>query len=217
MRIWLIENRSEAEVGALEAPLRQLANDPGEGHVLVGVHRSGPSLVRDLRAQPVDVLVIAEAAWPSEPVLSEIVEWSLGILVATNAERCEGFQALAHLHPLWFIPPRPTLETLRLALRGLASCLKRQEQWKLQIAGLKQRLDDRIVIERAKGILVRRLAISEDEAYKRLRISSRRQRRQIRDIAQSLLDTQSLLTPQRNGCSGDMSAENGIELENGHG
>ncbi|SRR6266849_6811155 len=217
MRIWLIENRSQAEVGALEAPLRQLASDPGEGHVLVGVRPSSPALVRDLGAQPLDALVIAESAWPPEPVLTEIAELALGILVAADAARCERFQAPAQLHPFWFIPPRPTLETLRLALRGLAACLKRQEQWKLQIAGLKQRLDDRIVIERAKGILVRRLAISEDEAYKRLRISSRRQRRQIRDIAQSLLDAQSLLTPERNGCSGDMSAENGIELENGHG
>ncbi len=214
MRIWLVEDRSEAELGALEAPLRQLADDPGEGHVLVGVRPSGPSLVQDLRAQPLDALVIAETAWPSEPVLAEM---ALGILVATNAERYERFQALAELHPLWFIPPRPTLETLRLALRGLAACLKRQERWKLQIAGLKQRLNDRIVIERAKGILVRRLAVSEDEAYKRLRVSSRRQRRQIRDIAQSLLDTESLLIPERNGWSRDRSAETGVELENGHG
>jgi hypothetical protein len=215
MRIWLIENRSEAEVGALEAPLRQLASDPGEGHVLVGVRPSGPSLVRDLGAQPLDALVIAETASRSEPVLTEIAELDLGILVATDIERCERFQALAQLHPFWFIPPRPTLETLRLALRALAACLKRQEQWKLQIAGLKQRLDDRIVIERAKGILVHRFSISEDEAYKRLRMSSRRQRRQIRDIAQSLLDTQSLLLPEPNGSSGHPAADNGIELKNG--
>ena len=55
------------------------------------------------------------------------------------------------------------------------------------------------MIERAKGILVQRLGISEEEAYKRLRVSSRRQRRQIRDIAQSLIDTQALLLPEQNG------------------
>jgi hypothetical protein len=55
------------------------------------------------------------------------------------------------------------------------------------------------VIERAKGILVQQLGVSEEEAYKRLRVSSRRQRRQIRDIAQSLIDTQALLLPEQNG------------------
>jgi len=53
-----------------------------------------------------------------------------------------------------------------------------------------------VVIERAKGVLLQRLGISEEEAYKRLRVLSRRQRRQIRDIAQSLLDAQALLTPE---------------------
>ena len=44
---------------------------------------------------------------------------------------------------------------------------------------LEQRLSDRIIVERAKGILVQRLKITEGDAYKRLRLLSRRQRRQI--------------------------------------
>jgi hypothetical protein len=216
MRIWLVEDRSSPEMERLEGPLQQLANDPGEGHVLVGVRPPGPSLLRDLRAQPLDAVVIAGAAWPSEPALSEMMEIDLGILVATNAEPCKRFQAPAHVNPIWFIPLRPTPETLRLALHGLAACLKREAQWKAQVASLQQRLDDRIVIERAKGILVRRLAISEEEAYKRLRISSRRQRRQIRDIARSLLDTQSLFVPEAGGCSDFLLPEIANESENGH-
>jgi response regulator NasT len=216
MRIWLVENRSEADAGGLEAPLRQLADDLSEGHVLVGVRPAGPSVLRDLRGQQLDAVVIAEPTWPQEPALSELMELDLAILVVTTANQCERFQTLAQLHSLWFIPPRPTLETLRLAVRGLAACRRRQSQWKLQIAGLQQRLSDRVVIERAKGVLVRQLGISEEEAYKRLRVSSRRQRRQIRDIAQSLLDTQSLLLPERNGCANTSFSENVNESEIGH-
>jgi hypothetical protein len=50
-----------------------------------------------------------------------------------------------------------------------------------------------------RGLLVERVGVSEKEAYKRLRVLSRRQRRQIRDIAQALLDTQALLLPEMNG------------------
>src|SRR5207248_1625381 len=89
--------------------------------------------------------------------------------------------------------------SLWLALLGTAAAQRRQLHWKMQLARLQQRLTDRIVIERAKGVLVQRLGISEEDAYKRLRLLSRRQRRQIRDIAQSLLDTQFLFLPEVNG------------------
>jgi hypothetical protein len=67
-------------------------------------------------------------------------------------------------------------------------------------------LSDRIIIERAKGILVQRLGITEEDAYKRLRVLSRRQRRQIRDIAQSLVDTQYLFTSDANGFADPLPA-----------
>ena len=73
--------------------------------------------------------------------------------------------------------------------------LHRERSWKAQLQQLQQRLEDRIIIEWAKGVLVRRLGIAEEEAYQRLRVLSRRQRRPIRVIAQALLDTQSLLVP----------------------
>jgi AmiR/NasT family two-component response regulator len=86
-----------------------------------------------------------------------------------------------------------------MALLTARTAQLRQAHWHAQVARLQQRLADRIVIERAKAILVQRLGLTEEEAYKRLRVLSRRQRRQIRDIAQSLLDTQSLLLPESNG------------------
>jgi response regulator NasT len=94
-----------------------------------------------------------------------------------------------------------------MALLGARAALCRQQALKAQVQALQQRLSDRIVIERAKGILVQRLGVTEEEAYKRLRVLSRRQRRQIRDIAQSLLDTQSLLLPDANGFTESVAPE----------
>src|SRR5439155_19487784 len=90
-------------------------------------------------------------------------------------------------------------EALWLGLLGLGAAQHRQRQAQALVARLQRRLSDRIVIERAKGIIVQRLKVSEEEAYKRLRVLSRRQRRQIRDIAQSLLDTQFLFLPESDG------------------
>ena len=55
---------------------------------------------------------------------------------------------------------------------ALAVAMARFEQYKVvrkEAQDLKQALEDRKVIERAKGIVMRRLAVDEDEAFRRLR------------------------------------------------
>jgi response regulator NasT len=123
----------------------------------------------------------------------------LGVVVVTTAERAERFRPLANQHPVAFTLPSAGVDGLWLALVTALAGRRREANWQSQVARLQRRLSDRIVIERAKGILVERLKISEEEAYKRLRMLSRRQRRQIREIAQSLLDTQFLFAPGSNG------------------
>jgi two-component system, response regulator / RNA-binding antiterminator len=211
MRIWLAENLNGADCGCLEAALRQVTDQAGEDHNLVGVRPINLLSATDLRAQQVEALIVADGAAAPQSTLTELLENDVSVLVATTVEQCERYQALAQLHPIWFISTRPTPEMLRLALRGLAACYQRQSRWKAQLSSLQQRLNDRIVIERAKGILVQQLGVSEEEAYKRLRVSSRRQRRQIRDIAQSLIDTQALLLPEQNGYA-DHSLVEGFEV-----
>jgi response regulator NasT len=199
MRVWLVDDRRGDDPGSLEALLSQLANRPDSGFRLVGARPHGPQFVAEMRAQQPDVLVIHEPAWPEEPGILEALGFEPSLVVATSAERSNRFHALAERFSVWLIPSAPSLECLRLALFSAFAAQHRQAQWRLQLARLQQRLNDRIVIERAKGIMVQRLGISEEEAYKRLRLLSRRQRRQIRDIAQSLLDTQCLLLPDSNG------------------
>src|SRR5262249_9594395 len=137
------------------------------------------------------------------------------ILAVVPPELSERVRPLAELHPLSFLPEKPSRESLWLALVSALASQRRHAHARAQLARLQQRLDDRIIIERGKGVLVQRLGVTEEDAYKRLRVLSRRQRRQIRDIAQSLLDTEALLLPGSNGFleSGEAPArmENGKE------
>jgi uroporphyrinogen-III synthase len=54
-------------------------------------------------------------------------------------------------------------------------------------AALSGRLETRKVVDRAKGILQRDLAIAEDEAYRRMQRESRQRRKSMRDIAEAIL------------------------------
>jgi response regulator NasT len=213
MRVWLVDDRRGDDPGSLEALLSQLANRVDSGFRLLGAKPFGQDFVGEMRVQQPDILVVNEPAWPDNSTVFETLTFDPSLIVATTAERSARFRTLAERHAVWFVPPTPGLEGLRLALLSAAVGQQRQAQWRLQMNRLQQRLNDRIVIERAKGVMVQRLGISEEEAYKRLRLQSRRQRRQIRDIAQSLLDTQLLLLPEGNGfldaANGDLGRSSG--------
>lgn len=64
-----------------------------------------------------------------------------------------------------------------------------EENQRLQAAAdeIRRRLEDRTLIERAKGILQEKFQLSEAQAYLRLRNESRRLRRPMRDLAQAIL------------------------------
>ncbi len=63
-----------------------------------------------------------------------------------------------------------------------------EEALRLEVAGLRQQLEDRKLIERAKGIVCQRLGAAEDEAFQRMRKLSSDQNRKLIDVAKSILD-----------------------------
>jgi hypothetical protein len=199
MRVGLLQGRQGDEAGGLAAALRQWAAQPEYSHWVLEARTAGAGGGTPAAAQRLDVLVFADALVPHGPWLEEWLAVGVGVVVAAAGPRLEPYRALAERFPLSWVQPQPSAECLGYAVLAAGASRRRQLNLRGQVEQLQQRLNDRIVIERAKGILVQRLGISEDEAYKRLRVLSRRQRRQIRDIAQSLLDAQSLLLPDSNG------------------
>jgi hypothetical protein len=199
MRVWLLQAKAGEDAGGLEAPLRQWAARPENAGWRVEVRPAGPGLAADVRAQPPEVIALAESALPAGAWAEEVLALGPAFVVAADPARTAAYFALAERHPVVLVSADPRPECLGLAVLSARAAQARQRCWQAQLAQLQQRLNDRIVIERAKGVLVQRLGVSEEEAYKRLRVLSRRQRRQVRDIAQSLLDAQALLTPETNG------------------
>jgi AmiR/NasT family two-component response regulator len=202
MQVWLVENQNLDGSSKLEGLLRQMEKTPGSGLRLVGVSRfqSEPGLtLRTCLPDPLDVLVINEPNWLEEPGAQEVFGLELAMIVISTAKAAEHLRPLATQYPVTFVSPTLDEDGMCLALKTALTGQQRETHWKDKVARLQQRLSDRILIERAKGVLVQLLKISEEDAYKRLRLQSRRQRRQIRDIAQWVLDTHSLYAPGSNG------------------
>jgi response regulator NasT len=89
------------------------------------------------------------------------------------------------------VPPRLLDSTLRLAVARTGAL----RQARKEAADLKQMLEDRKLIERAKGILMRRTGCSEPEAYRILQRSSQDRSKRMVDIAKAVLDSEPGATP----------------------
>ena len=84
------------------------------------------------------------------------------------------------------VPPRVLDSTLRLAVARTGAL----RQARKEAADLKQMLEDRKLIERAKGILMRRTGCSEPEAYRILQRSSQDRSKRMVDIARAVLEAE---------------------------
>jgi hypothetical protein len=199
MRVWVVEDQRAGAGGTLASLLKQLEERARGELRLLGAGPLTPGSADWLRGQAPDLLVVDEAAWPDAAWAEEVLAAGAGVVAVTAPERGPRFRSLAERYPLVLVPAAPAPEALWLALLGAWAARRRQQDCREELDRLQQRLHDRILIERAKGVLVRRLHISEDDAYNRLRVLSRRQRRPMHDVARSFLETQDLLTPGGDG------------------
>lgn len=199
MRAWYLLGEQGSETDALVSLLRQWASRPENGPWCVDCLRWTPDLAAVVQARQPDVLITADVTRLSGSWLTEVLDQGVGLVVAAPLERAGTILPLSELYAVQLTPLPSNVESIGLAVLSVLAAVRRQRGWLARINQLQQRLNDRILIERAKGILVERLCISEKEAYQRLRLQSRRQRRPIRDIAQCLLDAQSLFSPEING------------------
>jgi AmiR/NasT family two-component response regulator len=204
MRVWLVDEKNGSNSASLECQLRRLEEVTSLDLRLVGVsqfHQDFPEAMAKLVPELLDLVVTHEKAWPEGPWTLHLLGIGLGMVMICPPERAERFRPIAEEYPLILVSPDSSLDELWLALVNARTAQRRQCRLKDQVNSLNQRLSDRIVIERAKGILIQTHDITEEEAYKRLQVFSRRQRRKIRDIAQSVLELKSLFAPETNGAA----------------
>ena len=68
------------------------------------------------------------------------------------------------------------------------------QRMRTELAATKRALEERKVIDRAKGILMKARRINEDEAYALLRKAAKDQGRKVADVAEALVTAAGLLS-----------------------
>jgi AmiR/NasT family two-component response regulator len=71
------------------------------------------------------------------------------------------------------------------------------EQLEAEVDRAQQALEDRKLVERAKGLLMSALDLSEQDAFRRLQITARERNLRLAEVAARIVEQQSLLEPKR--------------------
>ena len=72
------------------------------------------------------------------------------------------------------------------------------EALEAEVDKAQQALEDRKLVERAKGLLMSALQLSEQDAFRRLQITARERNLRLAEVARRIVEQQSLLEPKPN-------------------
>ena len=64
---------------------------------------------------------------------------------------------------------------------------EQNEQLRAEVASVKDRLEARKAIEKAKGLIMEKEGVSEAEAYRRIQLQSMNQRLSMREVADAVI------------------------------
>jgi AmiR/NasT family two-component response regulator len=132
-----------------------------------------------------DVTGYEEAAMAK--LLPELASDRVGVLLAVDHASPEMQGALEFVNPLGIIPPAQSAGALRFRLKLAWAHHRQAHESRGQLEVLRDELSDRLVVEKAKLLLMESLCYSEDEAMRRLQRYSRNSNQKMAKVAQQLL------------------------------
>jgi AmiR/NasT family two-component response regulator len=190
----LLANESEEDLVRLGDVLDQLGHDVTPFAVSVSeavqlIAREDPDLafvVIDSDDEHALALISETVEFASGPVLVSVREAKDPALIARAAE-----MGITGYVDSW--APNDVQAAIEVALRRYREETRLNEK----VEQLQTALERRTVIERAKGILMERHGIDDQQAFQRLRERARAGGRRVVDVAQAVLDGHPLLPPKQ--------------------
>ena len=163
---------------------------PRLGHQVVGAARDGRELVEMCRALQPD-LVVTDIKMPDMDGIdaaAQLYRERPVPVILVSAYHDAGLIARAEADHILGYLVKPIKQTDLGPVIALATWRFEEFQaLRQEAADLRQALEDRKAIERAKGILMKRTGLDEQEAFRRLQQMASEKSRKLADIAETIL------------------------------
>jgi two-component system, response regulator / RNA-binding antiterminator len=185
------ENRIRASI--IEAGLRET------GHDNVTVVHDITGVARTIAATNPDVIVISLEN-PNRDVLENMFQLSRAVKrpIAMFVDRADraSIEAAVEAGVSAYVVDGLKQERVKPILDMAISRFNAFSRLSRELEEARNELENRKLVERAKGILMKSRGLSEEEAYALLRKTAMNQNRKLADIAQSLVTAAGLLGPE---------------------
>ena len=182
MRILIADDESIIRLG-----LRKMLQEAGHEVITASDGRTAVRQARDLAPD----LAVLDGKMPGydglEAARRIVSERPIPVILLTAYAQQDLVQRAARA-PIMAYLLKPVKESELLASIEIAST-RFAERLKMaqETAQLRQSLDSRKAVERAKGLLMARDGLSEEDAYRHIQAQARRQRRSMRAVAEEIL------------------------------
>ncbi|MBC8076984.1 MAG: response regulator [Chloroflexales bacterium] len=168
----------------------------GLGYDVIGVARTGQEAV-DLATRLSPDVVLMDIRMPeidgTEAATRINQQRSTPIIMLTAYADKETIRKAEVAGVLGYLVKPVTEADLPPAINVALARFRELQGLRSQVVDLEESLEARKLIERAKGILMQRLGLSERDAYERLRQRARDKRAKMKDIAQAIIEAEELL------------------------
>lgn len=161
------------------------------GHEVVGEVRSGTDMIRSVLTENPDLVLfdIHLLHMDGLDALHEIYKERIIAAVAVTADRdVDLVQRALEEHVLAYLIKPVDAPQLESAVQVAWARFNEFHSLAEENNSLRQNLQNRKIIERAKGVLMKRLRWTEDEAFRRLQRAAMNQRAAMVDLAQGVLE-----------------------------
>ncbi len=166
------------------------------GHLVVAEAANGLQAVEAVRASQPD-LVVLDIKMPELDGIEaarQIMDTSpCAILFLTSFDEQNLVDQAGEVGGLAYLLKPFRKEDLGPAVEIAVKRFRQIQNQAREIENLKEALETRKLLERAKGILMDRHHMTEDEAFKRIHFQARNQNKKMREIAQSIITASDLI------------------------
>lgn len=168
------------------------------GHQVVVQVGTGAELVEQCRTQRPD-LIIADIVMPDmdgiDAASAICRETLIPVIFVSGHDDLELIERAEAHHALGYLIKPIKQSDLKPAISLAVRRFEEFQALRKEASDLKQALEDRKTIERAKGIVMMRTGLSESEAFHRLRKLATDKGRKLIDVAHMVLIVEEALTP----------------------
>jgi response regulator NasT len=165
------------------------------GHQVVAEAADGRKLAEQCRTTHPD-LILADIRMPGLDgfeAAAEINKDHPTPVILISAYNDDATQARLGLETVMGYLTKPIKETdLKMAIAVARNRFQQFQAVSKEASDLRQALEDRKMIERAKGIVMRRLRVEEEEAFRRLRKFASDHNRRLIEVAQNVVSAEQI-------------------------